>query len=174
MSLYEENRNPHNVEMFKGLMLSIRKFIDLAECIEKNSEDYGTILYYIAQINYKFGNNDKAYHLGNKAKDLLNVNLRASECFRKLTREELRKRSSPWVVTEIPKDDIPSQLTLMLDSLSTTFSDDVNFDRLYEIDEEKVFSQKNAFQEVYPLSYIQSQDLRDLTAYYSELFNNQG
>lgn len=112
ISLYEENKNPHDVEMFKDLMLSIREFINLAKCIEKNSKDHGIILYYIAHINYKLGNYDKAYHLGNKARNLLNINLSTSECFRKLSREELRKRSSPWVFTDIPKEDIPSQLTI--------------------------------------------------------------
>ena len=173
IKLFEENKNPYKADKFKGLMQSIKLFIELAKMISKDDPAYGGVLYYIASINYKFGNHDLAYHIGSKAKELLRVNKLPNDCFDPIDISEIGKKSinSGWVSTYREKKDIPSQLTLMLDNLSTTFSVDVNFSREYTEGEEYFFSHENAFSEVYPLSYVKGEELVDLSNFFFSLFN---
>lgn len=175
VDLFNNNKNAYTKDMFKNLLTSLRLFIDIYPNIDYSSETKGKALYYIAHLNYKFGNYDRAYHLAIRAKDMLKINItNYKKCFERIPLDEIvvpkniKSGQSFWATTERPKQDIPSQLTLMIDSLSTTFREDVNFQRSYHEGEESYFSLSMAWIEE-DLYYCSAEDLHDFWNHYISL-----
>lgn len=158
ISIYELNRNIFCADMYKELMKSLKLFIEVYPYIDESSRLKGVVLFFIAHINYKFANYDKAYRLAIKAKELLQVNQSASDCF-----EDTPEYKE--------KQDVPSQLTLLIDSLSTTYRAFLKPGRRHLRNEELYFNYNpGAMLDYYRLAGFSVDEINGIMKYYISLF----